>query len=735
MKQWSAFLLFLMSDVVSATAGPVGITSGEHPDFTRLVMQYDGPVDWQLGRTLDGYSLRVKQQNTTYDMGKAFDLIRKNRLAAIWADSATGDLHFSIVCLCYAMPFEFRPGIIVVDLHDGPPPKGSSFELPLDGPMPVMALPEHELPKPQPPQPAYSWTDFAPSRVGPEATVQVQTWPYPQGKEMLTVDLGLEPLRLSLMEELSRGASQGIVDMAKPTKTAEQPTEEVAGNPSVQIHVGALPELVIRQKGEAGSPLTAQGAGCLTDAQLDIPVWGTSLAVSDQIGLARQGVTGEFDKPDPDALTRAIRFQLFLGFGAEARSLMRAFPADLPDSAIWKSMAHILDEEPDPAPAFFGMEECDTSAALWATLADQKVHPESEEAKAAAMRSFSALPPHLRRLLGPQLVENFLATEDIKVAVALREAILRAPGDPGPGIILMQAKMDHVLGKPAKAEAQLETLATASGPASAEALVALVEQKAALGQSVEFTQVQALEALQTERRGGTDAPQFQRALILARGASGDFDGAFAEIQAAPDATATLWHLLAQAGPDTAFLNHATLGESDLPPLAAQDSAALIASRMLGLGLADQAGKWLKLADVAPAPLRARIKLAQGDPQGTLDLLVDDSSSIALDIKAQAHQLLGQTKEAAALYIQLGKPEDEWSALTQTGDIDALAIEGPLLWKNVANIVTAAPGTTTGGQATDGPLARNKALVQDSASTRDAITALLESVKMPISSIQ
>ena len=246
--------------------------------------------------------------------------------------------------------------------------------------------------------------------------------------------------------------------------------------------------------------------------------------MADQIGPVREGLTLEFDKPDPDAVTRAVRFQLFLGFGAEARVLIRAFPDDLPDKAIWNSMARILDAEPDPTPAFAGMQDCDTTAALWAMLADTAALPHDDVGKSAVLRSFSALPPHLRRLLGPKLVDRFLAAEDMSTATALRDAVLRAPGDSSPEVTLMQAAMSRAAGKPAQAEAQLEPLASGSGPASADALVALIEQRVTLGQSVDFAQVQVLEELLKERKGGVQAAKVQHALVLARAASGDFDG-------------------------------------------------------------------------------------------------------------------------------------------------------------------------------------------------------------------
>ena len=117
----------------SAHAEAVKVTSGDHPDFTRIVIEYPGPVDWKVGRTADGYELRLPGGAAQYDLSEVFGLIGKDRLAAIWADPDTGALHFGIGCACFAMPFEFRPGTVVVDIRNGVPPKGSSFEEALDG--------------------------------------------------------------------------------------------------------------------------------------------------------------------------------------------------------------------------------------------------------------------------------------------------------------------------------------------------------------------------------------------------------------------------------------------------------------------------------------------------------------------------------------------------------------------------------------------------------------------------
>lgn len=735
MRTWLALIFALVFG--PAAAGTAIVNSGEHPGFTRIVIQFDGPVDWQVGRTLDGYALRVLGDRPAYDVSKAFDLIGRTRLAAIWSDATTGDLHLGIACACHAMPFQFRAGIIVVDLHDGAPPKGSSFELPLEANLAgttstaQQMIPETRI------APAYDWASLAVQEMGLAPGKPVETAnTRPQTDNLITFDPSLEPLRLSLIEQMSRGASQGIVDMVMPNQAHEG--EHALGDPSVLIHLGETPGLVVRQKGEAETNLSAHGAECLPDDRLDIAVWGAPRPVSDQIGPERQGLTGEFDRPDQDAVARNIRFNLFLGFGAEARGLMRAFPVGLPDMAIWDGMARILDDEAVSSQSpFIGMEDCDTAAALWAVLALPDAMPQEEIGKSALLRSFSALPPHLRRLLGPRLVTRFLAVKDMTVATALRDAILRAPGDPGPEIRLMEASMAVASGKPDVAEAALEPLASSPGPFGGDALAALIEHKATLGQSVSYDQVLALEEALKERAGGEEAPKFQRALLLARAASGDFDGAFADASNSPDALPTLWQILARSGPDSALLAHAVLLEGENPPLTARAVAGVIAGRLLDLGLPQQAEAWLSTDDAAAGILRARVKLALGDPKAGLALLGDDTSPHALMVKAEALLALGDAAGAARIYEELGKTDAKWSALTRSQAWDAMATGGPESWKAVASVVKPpAPPESGGVQAiAQGPLARSRALVDESVATRDAITSLLESVAKPVPASQ
>jgi hypothetical protein len=783
-------LLTLLVSVGTAWAGPVVVTSGEHKDFTRIVLQFDGKPDWQFGRTLDGYALRVPGQALDYDLTKAFDLIGKSRLAALGRDPNTGDLALGIACACHAMPFEFRPGIVVIDLYDGEPPPGSSFEQPLppltDAPPPAEtgAAPPTEVSDLAPPPDAetlvsgYDWTKLSLEQMGVavgEPAPAAQPLPATPVTDSLAPDL--DKLRESLVQQMGAGATAGFIELAPPPKTdalaettppedhgpapgpaepkgdpqtkeatakpdAEQPpTEEhraetTSAEPDATMmrsHLGETPAIQLRDVGERAPPMTAEGGTCIPEEELDLAAWGSDRPVAEQMGPIRQGMIGEFDKPSAEAIKRVVRFYLFVGFGAEARSLLRSYPDLFPEEApIWTAMAHLIDGEPDATGTFSGMADCDTPAALWAVLSDPAALPRDDIGRAAVARSFSSYPPEIRRLLGPRLVEAYLDAKDIPTATAISEAVLRAPGDPGPEVVMMQADMARALGHNGEAEAKLEPLASAPGPASTDALVDLVEHRATLGQRVSEEEVLTLESALKEREGSPQEERYRTALVLAKAASGDYDSAFAETQD-PDTLRSIWRLLAQAGGDTPLLNHATVAEGQSAPDVARESAALIADRMLMLGLSDQAARWLDLAPNAPALLQARIALANGAADRALELIKEDGSEQALHLKAQALLYLGDQAGAAKVYEALGKADQQWSALSAAQSWDELSKGGPDQWKTVAGIVTgeaAPPAPPADPTQPDGPLAQDKRLVDESATTRDAITNLLNSVQVP-----
>lgn len=705
-------LLVLALLPVVANAAPVTVQAGEHDGFTRLVFDYGEPVNWQVGRTTDGYELRADNPSG-YDFTQVFDLIGKGRLAAIWTDPESGALRVGIACACHAIPFEFRPGIIVVDLRDGPPPKASSFELSLDGSAaPDLSTRPQPRPRPRPDAVAsYNWLSAVLDDSQVKSTLTAAQLP--------DMEPSLQPLREALLRQLSRGATQGVVDMAIPNPSREPAL--ATGNPSVQIRVGELPGVESATPGQTNS-LSASGKECPSNESLDIANWGDDRPISEQLATSTQGLIGEFDKPDPEAVARAIKLRIFIGFGAEARQMMQAFPTDWPDAALWRSLSYLVDGETEPKGSFSGMSACETSAALWALLSDQG--EVSNANKKAVLLAFSALPAHLRQVLGPDLAGIFLDSGDQEAARAIRDAITRAPGSGSSTVDMLEAEMLLKSGDPQAAEAELTAILADPGPEATKALIAYVEARFAQSLPVNPDVVPALEAIVLELAETDSRPSAVRALALAQASSGDFRAGFATTQDLPEVSQDVWQILANLGADSAVLDHAVRDESDAYPVLKPDITETLAARLLNLGFSRQAANWLDTLS-APSPLlAARIALAKGDSRAALTWLSRASDADAPAIRAAALLALGEYSEAAKTLAEDGQVEPAIKAARLAKDWGDFPDDQPEPWKSAAKLAVPAAAPESG------PLKRGNDLVETSAATRLAVTDLLKAAPRP-----
>ncbi|MDZ4311942.1 MAG: hypothetical protein U1A24_15460 [Cypionkella sp.] len=691
------------------------------------MLEYHSPVDWLVGRTDNGYALRIANDSPSYDLTVAFKVIGKSRLAGISVDPDSGVLNLAIACACYAIPFEFRPGIVVIDLRDGKPPKGSSFEKPL-AQAPVRPEANTEPVHGDSMTARYDWTlqVLAQLRTGQrEVTKTPPLVPLPNS------DPALQPLRDSLLHQLSRGAAQGMVDMAKlrPSQTVKP---KLAGEaiPSVRIGLGELPGVLISNGLPRPHSVGEQGQTCIGSDRLDVANWGDESPIIVQIAKSREGLIAEFDKPDPVVLQRAIQFNIFIGFGAEAKQLMRAFPVDVPDKWLWQSMARLVDARPDPSSAFVGQESCDSAAALWAILAQPKLDISQHANTNAAFLAFSALPIGLRRDLGPVLADRFMAIGSDDAAARVRDAILRAPGGAGPNAALLTAKIELHQGDAAAAEAMLQQIVTDPGPATAAALVALVEARIAQDIPIAPDMVVALESVVKEQTGSAAAPAAIRALLLAKAASGDMDGAFALLSDAPDVEPQLWRVLSLMGTDDAILAHAITESSAPRPHLTPGSAENLAERLARLGMADSALQWLRDESQVDPILLAKIQLQRRDGRGALRALTGQDSPDALRLRAQAMQQLGDEAAAAHIYAQSGDTEAEQRSLGIAENWEEISIRGTDPWKHLASELTPAPNLDATSAVGTGPLAVAKRLVDRSAATRSAVDGLLAQIAAP-----
>ncbi len=735
-----ALLFWLLA--MPALAAPAKVTSGEHEGFTRLVVELAQPMPWQVGRSSDGYELRFEGDPSQFDLSKAFALIGRGRIASLSGDDATGILMVTLGCACHVMAFEFRPGIIVMDLKDGPPPINSPFETTLTPTVPT------SLPKPDPvpaPDPkdvsalSSSWMDAAlgtqampSSPVMKEPAIPVRPivvsadkGPAADLPKPRLLDVGLGPMHDDLMREIARGAADGVVNMqlGKQSETGVVGQKDTTAEQS-RVGLGALGKLPhIRVEGamEPAADLAGEGAQCPTDAQLDFAAWGDDRPIWEQISEVRQDLTGEFDVPNPEAVSKAIKFHLFIGFGHEAIAIAASLGSEETDTALWLSLGHLLDDMPDPEPAFAGFDQCESAAALWALLG----RPVGEPVQAnfpAIQRSFSALPSGLRQTIGPRLMDRLVALDAADAVNVVSSAIKRAGAEGDRGIALIEAEVAARSGEFAEAKALLKPLLDDPGPNTPEAVVLLIEGQAALGLPVPEETVIAIEAFAMERKSGPEAARFERAYSLALALSGKFKAAFDVAPAAADHQADLWRLLAKLGDDATILEQASLNPADGAPVEASAVASVFSERFLALGLPAQAQIWLSAGAEVDRLLAAKIAIANTDGRSALVYLEGMGSPEAATLRTEANFLNGDNLAVAADLAAAGDFAGETAALARAQDWASLQEKGQAQWKAAASTLAAKPA-----EDPLGPLAEARALADQANQTGAAVRALLGSV--------
>ena len=106
------------SDAMAQSAGQTSparqtarVMSGEHADFTRLVIELPGAGGWTLGRTATGYAFASDDRvQPTYDLATVWDRIPRSRLQSLRTDPGSGVLLSSFACPCHDSVFAADTG-------------------------------------------------------------------------------------------------------------------------------------------------------------------------------------------------------------------------------------------------------------------------------------------------------------------------------------------------------------------------------------------------------------------------------------------------------------------------------------------------------------------------------------------------------------------------------------------------------------------------------------------------
>ncbi|MGH1330230.1 MAG: hypothetical protein ACRBBK_05065 [Paracoccaceae bacterium] len=776
MKRVLALILCLLPFAVHAEV--VALRSGEHADFSRLVMQFGGQPDWEIGRVVQGYELRVAADDIQFDTREVFDRISRKRITGFEMPK-DGRLVVQVSSGHHLDAFEIRAGRIVLDIKDGPAPSNSIFEAAFEGPSDIpanvantaepMAQEQSNLamfeqsansilsePKEEP-QPATN-------RASGQEALPFPMFNMPLG-EGIQAPLPLEipaersarvvQMEAALIEQLSRAASQGLIvadiddpqaaiqeiiaPQSKPVKATDLPADPPPGDLS---HVRIKTRVDLDARETIGKPtLTSDGETCLPASKFDIARWGPQIAPQLDFAAYRGALIGEFDTAEPNEIRDLARYYIFLGFGAEAKSTLREFGVIVQDADLLSAMAEIMDQgQADSLGRLAGQFACNTPAALWSVLAASRIEKGDEINRVAIMQAFSALPLHLRRHLGPVLSDRFLGIEDTDVASSIRGAIQRAPGDHGEGFDMLDAKLELSLGHEDIATQKLETLVREGGSLASEALATLMKAKLNAKEAIPEAMIADAIALSFTLQKTPLGATLAELSIAATIQNGESSLAFERIAQAQREEALAGDVidrllndaylsLAQNAEDIEFIRRsfAPSARKEMAKLSVAPRRA-VAARLLDLGFASPAREILVAVQDIPEPedrfLFARAALMQGRAQVAVGYLAGIDGVEAELLRARAFEAAKDETRAAEVFESLDKINEAARSAWRGGDYARVERIGSPQEQRVANLATSQPPEAALGLAT------NRALVEQSVAARKALNDLIRSLPNP-----
>lgn len=431
---------------------------------------------------------------------------------------------------------------------------------------------------------------------------------------------------------------------------------------------------------------------CREDEALDVGAWTNGLPLHRQVPPLSRLVVGEFDRPDLQALADLARLYIRFGFGVEAESLLNSFDVTFPDKPLLVDLARAVEGRPVLAGDGLALDApCPGRHGLWLAIGGDAPAYRDEAQFAEMQDAFADLPPDLRTLVGPRVVERLLEGERPVEARIILDIVER-PAAPRPvELRLAAARVVAAEDRPVEAVEALNGLVEENAHNAVDALAAMV--RIALDADIALPErtIVDLRSAALQHRDSPREAELRGLLAEALARRAQLADAVDEIIKArvdlppsiPQLDALAVHLLAEADPvvvgasvyGKVILEHADL----IGPAARNDPARReIAVRLLDLGLANAA-----LEILAPASdrgnararvLAARAHLRLGDGDAALALLADNRDAEAPALRARALAQTGRFGEALETLSAEGLDDDgyvwpsgNWTRARETAD--------------------------------------------------------------------
>ncbi|HSF92248.1 MAG TPA: hypothetical protein VLA51_08580, partial [Paracoccaceae bacterium] len=327
---------------------------------------------------------------------------------------------------------------------------------------------------------------------------------------------------------------------------------------------------------------------------------------------------------------------------------------------------------------------------------------------------------------------------DTATARAIRDSILRAPGDHGTAVGLLAAEIEHASGDMEKAETLLEPIVGTTGPAGLVSTIASIQLHIETGREAPHGLTTTAEALLLEATGGPDETPLREGLALAYASQDRYEAAFGILAARDLDNALVWQMLANDGADSEILTFAIFGSPENTPTLASATERALALRLLALGFPDNAMYWLLdlqreggVLSEADRSIIAQAELQRMDAHAAIDILDGISTEKATRLRAESLALLGD-KGAVETFQSLGLTSNAAQVARHQGAwADLIDIDTNDVWADAAVLALGTNWTGSGPeQSSDklvipkGQLALTRDILNENTNARELLEMLI-----------
>lgn len=600
------FAFFLLFPAF-AMAQPALVRSGEHQEFSRLVVYVPEGTKWVLDQDEAGASLKIPDWEAGFDVSTVFNRIPRTRISEISADTTSVEVAFG--CRCEASAEVLPNGPIVIDILDRSEEEAEQsqrFRLPT-----VFEKPEAEI-------------------ASPLVRAERQTTSTPPD---------VDQFRSVLLKQIGQAASQSILNIGVDSyRTEDTP---IPGD-ELTIKDGAVSEELKSSDLEQVSQIRTRSAtdyaqaippvlsaaperrSCVSSEKLAFEKWSDGSDFMAQLGKLRSEIYGEFDEVN---LANAVRFvRLFLHFGLtdEARLAVNTFASEDGESTVLLELADLIDGKAATRGVFSNQFHCDGAVRFWSVLASPEKDLEDGVAK-SLISTYASLPLDIRKAIGPRLIRRFSQLGFETEAGILESDLSRSD----PKNVALVALESGRAGKDLS-EKELVALVAANDQSSPAALAVLIDQKINSGARVENEIVELAQALSDELGDTAIAIELQIGLVRAAARNGKISQAFDLLaNANGDGTQTqeltnfiLSEALGSDQPAQIALVAAEIISRDLIALVAEGYVQQLTQQLVFAGLPEMAKEFIGLrTDLDPNPtVEALLALHSRQAENILELV-------------------------------------------------------------------------------------------------------------------